>query len=112
MMIDQVALLSWVTPSEVKPYYKKIQCQIDSQTKMVKEKDRWKSHALYKQNTKENLEAMCKKLQVPVTAAMAKHQLVEIITEQWCCASKGQYELTVQWKHNSFAYIHVWSEII
>lgn len=81
-MMDQVALLSWVTPSEVKPYYKKIKCQIDSQTKMDQEKDRWKSHSLYKQNTKENIEAVCKKLQVPVTAAMAKHQLVEIIAEQ------------------------------
>ena len=81
-IIHQIALLSWVTPSKVKQYNKKIKCQIDSQMKMDEEKDRWKSHPLYKQNTKEKLEAMCKKLQVPVTAAMAKHQLAEIIAEK------------------------------
>ena len=81
-IINQIALLSWITSSEVKQYKKKITCQIDSQMEMDKEKDRWKSHPLYKQNTKEKLEAMCKKLQVPVTPAMAKHQLVEIVAEK------------------------------
>ena len=80
-IINQIALLSWIT-SEVKQYKKKITCQIISQMEMDKEKDRWKSHPLYKQNTKEKLEAMCKKLQVPVTPAMAKHQLVEIVAEK------------------------------
>ena len=81
-IINQIALLSWITSSLVKQYKKKITCQIDSQMEMDKEKDRWKSHPLYKQNTKEKLEAMCKKLQVPVTPAMAKHQLVEIVAEK------------------------------
>ena len=48
-IIDQIALLSWITPSEVKQYNKKIKAQIDSQMEMDKEKDRWKSHPLYKQ---------------------------------------------------------------
>ena len=81
-IINQIALLSWITPLEVKQYKAKINTQIETQMKMDREKDRWKLHPLYKQNSKDQLEAMCKKAQVPVTAALAKHQLVEIIVEK------------------------------
>ena len=59
--------------------------------------------------TKEKLEPMYKRIQ-PVTPAMAKHQLVKIVAEDWSCASNDRCKLTVQWKLNSFTYIHSWSK--
>ena len=41
------------------------------------ERERWKSHHLYKSNTKLKLEAMCRDLRIPV--ALEKHQLVNLI---------------------------------
>ena len=41
------------------------------------ERERWKSHHLYKSNTKLKLEAMCRDLRISV--ALEKHQLVNLI---------------------------------
>ena len=53
-IINQIALLSWITPLEVKQYKAKINTQIETQMKMDREKDRWKLHPLYKQNSKDH----------------------------------------------------------
>ena len=46
------------------------------------ERERWKSHHLYKSNTKLKLEAMCRDLRIPV--ALEKHQLVNLIIKKPC----------------------------
>ena len=81
-MIQQISLLSWVPPREVKDYQKKLQDQLDNQKIMEKEKNRWKSHELYRKNTKVQLEALCRKSKIPVTSSLAKHQLVSLITSK------------------------------
>ena len=52
-IIRQISLLSWTTTQEVRDYYRKIQTQVDNQIKAEIERERWKSHDLYK--TKSNL---------------------------------------------------------
>ena len=81
-IVRQISLLSWTTPSEVKQYYKNIQIEIESQVKSEREKERWKSHPLYKENTKVKLEAQCRSIKIPVTAALHKHELVSLICER------------------------------
>lgn len=43
------------------------------------EKNSWKHSDLYRLNSKQQLEAQCRKLNIPVTARLSKHQLVELI---------------------------------
>ena len=50
--------------------------------KSEREKERWKSHPLYKENTKVKLEAQCRSIKIPVTAALHKHELVSLICER------------------------------
>jgi len=54
-----IALLAWVTPSDAKQYLKKIEENLDNQKQVEREKERWKNHEMYKQNTKAQLESMC-----------------------------------------------------
>ena len=46
------------------------------------ERERWKNHTLYKCNTKNQLEIMCRKVKIPVTPALNKHQLAKFISEK------------------------------
>lgn len=81
VVISQISLLSWITPQEVKAFYKKIHDQFDSQMKEELERRVWKTHLLFKSNTKSQLEAMCRGMKIPVTATLLKHQLVRLISE-------------------------------
>ena len=55
-----ISLLSWVTPYEVREYYKNQNDQYEQQIKAERERDHWKSHNLYKNKTKPGLEKMCR----------------------------------------------------
>ena len=80
LITQQISLLSWVTPYEVREYYKNQRSQYEQQIESEREKDRWKSHDLYKGKTKPELE-MCRKLRIPVTSTLLKHQLVSLIAK-------------------------------
>ena len=61
--IHQITLLSWVTPQEVREYQKKIEDQLQSQFMSEKE-EKWKSHDLYCNNTKAELEVLCRNCRI------------------------------------------------
>ena len=81
-LINQIALLSWVTPSEVRRYKTKLDDQLEHQIKSEREKSRWKTHSLYQDKTKPQLEAMCRELRIPVTSSLQKYQLVSLIAQK------------------------------
>ena len=73
-----ISLLAWVPPHAVREYQKMIDERLQSQIKSELEKERWKNEALYKK-TKDELEATCRRLGVPCTPSMQKHQLCSLI---------------------------------
>ena len=81
VIIDQVSLLSWITPQEVRAFYQKIHGQFDSQMKVEVERRMWKMHPLFRNNTRNQLETICRTLKIPVTSTVLKHQLVRLISE-------------------------------
>ena len=81
-LVHQISLLSWITPKEVRNYPARVEDQLDSQMKSELERRRWKSHPLYKTNTKDQLEAMCRTLRIPVTPSLAKHNPATRICEK------------------------------
>ena len=81
-MILQIALLSWVTPREVKDYISKQENQFENQVKSEMQRRKWKVHLLYKNNNREKLAGMCKSMHIPVTSALAKHDLAALIYEK------------------------------
>ena len=60
-MINQMALLSWTTTKGIQDYLKKVEQQIEKQMKAELEKRKWKVYTLYRSNSKQQLEAMCRK---------------------------------------------------
>ena len=46
------------------------------------EKENWKSHYLYRNNTKAELEVLCRNLNIPVVSTLPKHQLVRLIAKK------------------------------
>ena len=81
-IIKQIALLAWIPPHNVREYQKKIDEQLQSQLNSELEKERWKEEALYKENTKPQLDMMCRQLGIPVTPALLKHQLCLLIYQK------------------------------
>ena len=81
-LVQQFSLLSWTTPANVKEYIKKVHAKIEAQIESENERQRWKCDALYKTQTKPQLEALCRKLKIPVTASVPKHQLARLIYEK------------------------------
>lgn len=63
-------------------YQKKIDEQLQSQLNSELEKDRWREEAIYKENTKPQLDVMCRQLGIPVTPALLKHQLCSLIYQK------------------------------
>ena len=80
-VIAQVSLLSWITPQEVRAFYQKLKDQFDHQLKADLERRTWKSHPLFKNNNKVQLEAQCRSMKIPVTSSTLKHQLVKFLSE-------------------------------
>ena len=78
-LTDDLSLLSWIPPSEVKAYHNETLEAHENQAKAEREKQRWKSHPLYCFNTRSQLESMCKQ---PVTSSLAKHELVRLISNK------------------------------
>ena len=81
-LIGQIALLSWVTPSEIRRYKTKLDDQLEHQQESEREKNRWKTHSLYRDKTKPQLETICRELRIPVTSSLQKYQLVSLIAEK------------------------------
>lgn len=77
-----IALLAWVNPTDLSEFYSKLKTQLESTLIADKEREKWKSHSLYKENTKPQLEAICRKLNIPVTSSITKHQLVSLIAQK------------------------------
>ena len=77
-----IALLAWITVSEAKAYYCKLRRRIEDLIKGDEERERWKNHSLYRTQTKNQLESLCKSLRIPVTAALNKHQLVNLVSQK------------------------------
>ena len=81
-LIGQIALLSWVTPSEVRRYKTKLDDQLEHHKESEREKNRWKTHSLYRDKTKPQLETMCRELRIPLTSSLQKYQLVSLIAKK------------------------------
>ena len=77
-----IALLAWVTPSDAVEFYGKMKTQQDSILKADREQIKWKAHPLHAENTKHQLEALCRTLQIPVTSSVTKHQMVSLIAHR------------------------------
>ena len=52
VLLQQVALLAWITPAEVKAHHQKLLDQHESQENAEQERERWKMHPLYQSNKK------------------------------------------------------------
>ena len=59
-MAQLIALLAWVAPSEAKEYYDKLDTQVSRMLEADHERTKWKQHPLYSNNTKEELEKICR----------------------------------------------------
>lgn len=81
-ILQQICLLSWLSAKEVTDYKQKLQDQFENQLKSEKEKERWKSHELYRTHTKPQLETLCRKSNIPVVSSLQKHQLVALLAEK------------------------------
>ncbi len=76
-----IALLAWIKPDEAKEYYSKLHAQVTNTLEADQQRERWKEHPLYKNNTKEELEKLCRTLRIPVTSSTTKHQLANLISK-------------------------------
>ena len=79
VLLQQVTLLAWITPAEVKAHYQKLIDQYESQENAERERERWKIHPLYQSNKKSQLEVICRQLKIPVIQSLPKYQLVKLI---------------------------------
>ena len=52
ILLQQIALLAWVTPSQVKAHHKKLIDQYEGQENAEIERERWRMHPLYQSNKK------------------------------------------------------------
>ena len=77
-----MSLVSWIAQTDVINYIRKVLTQTEAQLEAELEKMRWRTHPLYKSNTKVQLEAECKQLKIPVTSSLAKHQLTALIVKK------------------------------
>jgi hypothetical protein len=78
-LLNQVSLLAWITPAEVKAHHQKLIHQYENQEAAEQERERWKMHPLYRSNKKPQLEVICRQLKIPVTQSLPKFQLVKLI---------------------------------
>ena len=76
-LLQQVALLAWVSTVDIKAHYRKLKDQFEGQECDEKERERWKLHPLYKSDKKQ-LETMCRQWKIPVKHTLPKFQLVKL----------------------------------
>ena len=81
-VISQISLLSWTKPQDVRTYYKNIAAQVEKQIGNEIEREKWKDHALYKNNTRHQREDMCRKLKIAVTPVLNKHEIASLICQR------------------------------
>lgn len=86
-----ISLLAWVTPAETKEFYSKLDAQAKSTLEADTQRETWKDHPLYADNTREELEKMCRSLKIPVKASVNKHQLASLICEESPSLVHAQY---------------------
>ena len=80
-VMELIALLAWVPTSKVTEYYSKLDRQMDNVRNTDQQREQWKQHPLYINNTKQQLEAMCCNFRLPVTSSVNKHELVKLILD-------------------------------
>jgi len=93
-----IALLAWVTPSDAVEFYGKMKTQQDSILKVDREQIKWKTHPLHAENTKHQLEALCRTLQIPVTSSVTKHQMVSLIAHMQESDTRTILPITLLWQ--------------
>ena len=79
---NQLSILTWTKPDEVEQYFEQCRQQVQKLLEDDEKLDAWKHHHLYKDNTKEDLQKICQQYKIPVTAAVNKLQLVQLIAQQ------------------------------
>ena len=52
VLLQQIALLAWITPAEVKAHHQKLLDQYERQENAEQERERWKMHPLYRSDKK------------------------------------------------------------
>ena len=77
-----IALLVWIPPSEVIAYLKMKKDEMIATIDGDQERERWKNHLLYTDNSKNDLQQMCRKQHIPVPCGYTKHNLVKLISEK------------------------------
>ena len=81
-ILKQISLLAWIPLHEVREYQTKLEEQLKSQVKLEQERLQWKQAPIYRDNTKQKLEVMCRQEGIPATPTMAKHQLCSLILQK------------------------------
>jgi len=83
-LIQLIALLAWVTPSDAKQYLKKIEENLDNQKQVEREREVEEPRDVQTNNIKVQLESMCKQMRMPVVASTLKHPLLSLIVAKKC----------------------------
>ena len=77
-----IAILAWIKPNEATKYYEKLQAQVRATLEADQKREMWKVSPLYRTKTREELEKICRNLKIPVTTALEKHDVVELISRK------------------------------
>lgn len=77
-----IAILAWTRLDETREYYAKLHAQVQSTLESDTQREKWKDHPLYKENSKDDLVKMCHTLKIPVQACLSKVRLVMLIAEK------------------------------
>ncbi len=77
-----LALLAWVTESVARQYHSTFFQGMEDTLKNDLLRETWKTTALYKTQTKSELEKTCHQLRIPVSVSLVKHDLVKLISEK------------------------------
>ena len=86
-VLKQISFLAWIPPHEAREYQTKLAEQLKSQVNLEQQRLRWKQAPIYRDNTKQALEVMCRQEGIPATPIMSKHQLCSLLLQK-----RGQSE--------------------
>ena len=86
-ILKQISFLAWIPLREVKEYKIKLEEQLKAQVQLEQQRLQWKQAPIYRDNTKQILEGMCRQEGIPATPTMSKHQLCSLILQK-----RGQSE--------------------
>ena len=75
-LMNCFALLAWTTIGDTKSYFRQLTMHMENTTTEDMKREKSKQHPLYSENTKQQLDVMCKNLTIPVKPSMTKHHLL------------------------------------